>query len=321
MGTLIHRSTVGLAGRERLQHWNRAVAESFPGCSVEHRHERGRAFNAAFWCCTLGSVGLMRAQADRSIVSCRTGSGRGVAGAGHIKLHLQHRGFSETRQHATTVALAPGDLASCDLDEPFSVEVSDHSDLLMLDLPADRLMDAGGVLPGSRDAKVPGHVHAVNRLRHFMLSVLGECQDTGTAPAEEAQVLERILVDLVVLALRPGRDDGPGPADRDECRRIMAWIDDRLGDPGLCTAMIAAGTGRAARTLQGMFARMGTTPTDYVLRRRLERAKALLGAHGAGMSVCEIAFEVGFNDSSYFTRRFRHRFGMTPSEFRAGRTA
>jgi AraC-like DNA-binding protein len=60
---------------------------------------------------------------------------------------------------------------------------------------------------------------------------------------------------------------------------------------------------------------MGTTPSAYILERRLARAAERLGAaHEA--SITEIAFELGFNDSAYFARAFRQRFGVSPREWR-----
>lgn len=56
----------------------------------------------------------------------------------------------------------------------------------------------------------------------------------------------------------------------------------------------------------------------YLLRFRMERARERLCL--PDMLVKEVAYEVGFNDLSYFTRSFRREFGMCPSEFQAGAT-
>ena len=34
------------------------------------------------------------------------------------------------------------------------------------------------------------------------------------------------------------------------------------------------------------------------------------------MSITALAFDLGFNDSAYFSRCFRQRFGTTPSGYR-----
>ncbi|WP_230461412.1 helix-turn-helix domain-containing protein [Sphingobium sp. CAP-1] len=51
--------------------------------------------------------------------------------------------------------------------------------------------------------------------------------------------------------------------------------------------------------------------------RRLERASAMLAA-GDGRTITDIAFAVGFNDSAFFTRCFRRRYGASPSQWRQG---
>ncbi|QKW05151.1 AraC family transcriptional regulator [Streptomyces sp. NA04227] len=58
----------------------------------------------------------------------------------------------------------------------------------------------------------------------------------------------------------------------------------------------------------------GSTPTEYVTRRRLDRAKALLA--GTGHPVSRIAREAGYPDPAYFTRVFTRHVGSSPTAFR-----
>jgi AraC-like DNA-binding protein len=41
----------------------------------------------------------------------------------------------------------------------------------------------------------------------------------------------------------------------------------------------------------------------------------------SGRAISTIAFELGFNDLSYFNRTFRRRYSATPSEIRDGAAA
>jgi AraC-like DNA-binding protein len=43
--------------------------------------------------------------------------------------------------------------------------------------------------------------------------------------------------------------------------------------------------------------------------------KALNTIMQGSMTIAEIAYEVGFNSPTYFTRAFKKRFGITPTEF------
>jgi AraC-like DNA-binding protein len=58
----------------------------------------------------------------------------------------------------------------------------------------------------------------------------------------------------------------------------------------------------------------GTSPVAWVIGRRITRACNLL--RQTDKQVTEIAFEVGFNDSNYFTRQFRKITGVAPREYR-----
>ncbi len=53
---------------------------------------------------------------------------------------------------------------------------------------------------------------------------------------------------------------------------------------------------------------------QYLLMCRLSAAKNLLS--NSKTPITRIAYTVGFNDSSNFSRHFRERFGMTPNQFR-----
>ncbi|MBC8127245.1 MAG: helix-turn-helix domain-containing protein [Gloeobacteraceae cyanobacterium ES-bin-144] len=58
----------------------------------------------------------------------------------------------------------------------------------------------------------------------------------------------------------------------------------------------------------------GSSPVAWVIAQRIQRAASLL--RRSDRRVTEIAFEVGFNDSNYFTRQFRQITGVSPREYR-----
>ncbi len=61
-------------------------------------------------------------------------------------------------------------------------------------------------------------------------------------------------------------------------------------------------------------ATVGMTPFDYVMTRRLARARELL--ERTNRSALAIALDVGFRTPSHFTARFRREFGVTPRDIR-----
>lgn len=58
----------------------------------------------------------------------------------------------------------------------------------------------------------------------------------------------------------------------------------------------------------------GTSPLAWVIEQRIHRACNLL--RHSDRRITEIAFDVGFNDSNYFTRQFRKCTGLSPRDYR-----
>lgn len=99
---------------------------------------------------------------------------------------------------------------------------------------------------------------------------------------------------------------------------IKADIEVRLAEKDLSLTSFARARGVTVRHLQKLFEAEGRTFSDYVLERRLERARQLLlNSVVVPRSISAIAFDLGFGDLSYFNRTFKKRFGITPRETRA----
>ncbi|WP_343672312.1 two-component regulator propeller domain-containing protein [Chitinophaga sp.] len=60
----------------------------------------------------------------------------------------------------------------------------------------------------------------------------------------------------------------------------------------------------------------GKSPLDFIRSVRLKRAARLL--EKSGMSIAEIAYQVGFNNPKIFSKLFKEEFSTTPSDYAAG---
>ncbi len=55
--------------------------------------------------------------------------------------------------------------------------------------------------------------------------------------------------------------------------------------------------------------------SEYVTLLRLQKAESML-KNEPGKSICEIAYSCGFNDSNYFSDRFKKTYGISPSQMK-----
>ena len=61
----------------------------------------------------------------------------------------------------------------------------------------------------------------------------------------------------------------------------------------------------------------GHSPIDYFIQLKIQRSCRLLD--NSGLTVADVAYEMGFEDQFYFSRLFRKVMGMPPSEYRKAR--
>jgi AraC family transcriptional regulator len=93
-------------------------------------------------------------------------------------------------------------------------------------------------------------------------------------------------------------------------RRVLEMIDVAL-EIRLTIEMLAREVGLSSAHFARAFREsLGRAPHQYLLARRLERARRLLETTGASLS--DIAQRTGFADQAHFTRLFKRAFGTTP---------
>lgn len=99
--------------------------------------------------------------------------------------------------------------------------------------------------------------------------------------------------------------------------RVRAEVEENLSDPEFSVADLAEAIGLTRRTVTRKVKKQhGQPPSALIRTMRLERGADLLDEGGGTIS--EVAYAVGFNSLSYFSRRFKEYFGVSPSEYRKG---
>jgi AraC family transcriptional regulator len=121
------------------------------------------------------------------------------------------------------------------------------------------------------------------------------------------------------LMRRPSPGGAPGataPAGlpRYKLRQVMEFIEAHL-DRSIVLEHLAAAAGVSPFHFHRQFKKSTSlTPRQYILHKRIERAKALLSE--SPLPLAEVAAQVGFADQSHFTTAFRLATSMTPRSYR-----
>ncbi|MEO3809078.1 helix-turn-helix domain-containing protein [Sphaerisporangium sp. B11E5] len=312
--------------RERFDFWWEAVARSV--VSVDAVSEQASDFWAEMRMVDLGVARLSR-------VRCVPFEARRTAGMirrsdpGLYQLSLTVRGRSGIRQMRRESTLGPTDLMLYDTSRPFQAWTTparrggagrgrNVNDGLILQFPHDAL----GLPPASVERLLAVPIqgrHGVGGLLRTMLWQLVSRFD-GPTPADTVRV-SGIVLDLVtaVLAHELEADTAPVLRDADQVMilRMQAFIEERLDDPALTPANVAAAHHVSLRQLHKLFASQGLTVCGWIRRRRLERCRRdlsdpLLDA----MPIRAVAARWGFPSDSHFNRVFRSTFGEPPASFR-----
>lgn len=236
-------------------------------------------------------------------------------------LNLKLAGRCRIQQAGREISLSPGQVGIFDSGQRFAL-LHDRGPALQVAsfwVPAEALDERLSSAPDVAPARVsddPFVGHLIAETAQVLNSSAFRASDADNAR------LFGVLLDLVALSLsrssRAGVAESVGLADA-TWLALRRAVDGRLREPGLGVAAIAAAIGISERYVHKLFERAGTTFASYLMDRRLDgAARDLKDPAIAGRAIGDIAFDWGFSDLSHFTRRFRHRFGCTPRDWRRG---
>ena len=155
-------------------------------------------------------------------------------------------------------------------------------------------------------------------LRAAMGAVDAELTAGGTGGPLAAESLANVLaVHLLrhVLAPRQPERGRDGALPRGRLRAVVEYVEEHL-DASASLEQMAEVAGLSVYHFARQFrTATGLPPHQYVIARRVERAKHLLQA-GTDLSLAEIAARAGFSDQSQFSHHFKRLVGVTPWQFR-----
>ena len=130
-------------------------------------------------------------------------------------------------------------------------------------------------------------------------------------------------ISLALLAYLAGRYATPGPSEGcDTClsptekRRLVDYIRENLIGSISVTELAGLMQMSASQFSRVFKTSFGVTPYRFVMRERVEGAKAML--LDAKLSASQVSAAFGFASQSHFVKVFRQVTGVTPKQYRAG---
>ncbi|WP_189945537.1 helix-turn-helix transcriptional regulator [Streptomyces roseolus] len=136
---------------------------------------------------------------------------------------------------------------------------------------------------------------------------------------QAADLLTSLVAEEAERNACPGAS-GLSDADRRAVDEIRRWVNSRLPDPRLRPDAIAEAHHISVRRLYKLFTGENGTLSRWIQQRRLEECRRELGRGGGTAKVQAVAQRWGFATAAHFSRCFRARYGMSPSEWRDHRT-
>lgn len=230
-----------------------------------------------------------------------------------VKFLFVDEGAVTVEQSGRTTLVTAGEWCAIDRALPFYQRSEGESRQLALTVPRHRLANFDR---STRTVAVAETFRcgSASVLHSSISNAIGASETMGRS---DRKIMGEALLHLLNAAwhAEPLLRRASGALDRRLA--VIQFIDNHIGDPDLSIARIASELGYAKRTLHKLFADSDDTLGKLIWQKRLERCREdLLDPSQHRRSITDIALSWGFSDSQHFSRSFKKRFGICPSDFR-----
>lgn len=233
-----------------------------------------------------------------------------------LVLILASRGTVRVTQQAQSFAVPEGQMCLTEMNVVGDADLSDLGAFVSARFSRAALLQLAPKAE-TQVARPLAHAPALRHMIHRYFDMSADMAGDLDAVAQRAAAQH--LTELVAMLL--GADPEltqQGAADA-RLDLLKADILNQLDRCDLSYDAIARANGMSGRQAQRLFAREGTSFSEFVLEQRLLLARRLLReALERPRKISDVALSSGFSDLSYFNRAFRKRFGATPGEVMRG---
>ncbi len=157
-------------------------------------------------------------------------------------------------------------------------------------------------------------IFLTEQIKHIsnLFNTIGNKADTELMNLEARYRLKALL--LSVSMLLTGQKRGSRSKGSFTWDKILNWIEEHLSEP-VSTIYLARMANLTANTFSQKFKKKyNLTISQYILRKRIDKARALLTT--TTLTIYEVGAAVGIPDPQYFNKQFHKVTGVSPSRYR-----
>lgn len=307
-------NTKDLHPRHRIDGWRAAISDTFVPNAVEDHDPH--AFSACYEAVDVGSLSLSHFRGtEQSFV--RPPDLIHDRDADFYVAVIQTAGALSLDHNGQTGGPFEGSISLVDVTKPYRVHFGGELGIVDVFIPRADLDRAMGSTRGAVGLSIGSDQASAVLIREFFSGMMRS--GDAFAPAVAAR-MATVGVDLLAagFAERLGRDPPKNEGAAAIVYRAKSVIDRRLRDPDLDTAAVARALRLSPRRLQEVFRMEGLSVDAWIWDRRLTAAHRLLSDPACGaLAIATVAYRCGFTSQAHFARRFRQRFGQSPTETRS----
>jgi AraC-like DNA-binding protein len=302
-------------GAKQLESFNHKVSERL--LPVELSIDDAAGFRARLRSASLGVVQLNELWSSSPFVARRTSRHIATTDSAYLKVGVQISGASVVSQGGRTTTLRPGDFILYDTARPYQMNGASSFHMQTVMFSRDSLRLSSPQVESLTTQLISGKDGLGFLVAQYLAGLARQLDTVGWGSWHLADAtLDLLRAVFAERVARTGSNDlGNGGAGLS--LRVRTYIENRLADPDLDVASIAAAHHVSVRRLQKLFADHEQTVTGWIRNRRIEHCRRdLTNPALAERTVSSIATKWGLFDPAHFSRLFKSAYDLAPREYR-----
>jgi AraC-like DNA-binding protein len=306
-------STDGVPEQDRMAIWREHYGNVM--LRVDLEPAAGRIFESRNRCLSLPGLQLMEGASSPAKISRH---GRYLAdGNDDVMLAINRKGSVVINSNGREQSLRDGEAIILSGSEASTFHRTSHGESFTVRVP--RAMFESTVV--SVDDALMRTISPDQGALKLMENYATWLFNAGPVDPQLVNLSVRHIHDLLALTIGPTSDFADTARTRGlraaRLKLAKSYIVSHSQSRELSVGSVAASLNVTPRYVQRLFEADGTTFSEFLTTQRLARAHRMLCEPASTTAaISTIAYDVGFGDLSYFNRRFRRQYGLTPREVR-----